>query len=366
MFGFARLMRASAPVGAFCHFPPITFDSHSGFPRALIGRWAGKFLSALGVLALAALLVAPLQARAASVTFTAVAGGGSTGYGLGSDGNIYAWGSNSNGQLGNNSTTDSSVPVPVNTPAGVPAGFTFTAVAANYSSGYGLGSDGNIYAWGANTNGQLGNNSTTDSSVPVQVNTPAGVPAGFTFTAVAAGASTGYGLGSDGNIYAWGWNLFGQLGNDSTTQSLVPVPVNTPTGVSAGFTFTAVAAGYYNGYGLGSDGNIYAWGVNTNGQLGNNSTIESHVPVQVNTPAGVSPGFMFTAVAAASGTSYGLGSDGNVYAWGANNYGQLGNNSTISQSNVPVRVNTPASVPAGFTFTAVARDSVQNSFFAAH
>jgi len=278
----------------------------------------------------------PVQViRPAGVTFTAVASGPNSfsGYGLGLDGNIYAWGEGDSGQLGNGLTNNSLTPVQVSMPAGAPAGFMFTAVAAGRMSAYALGSDDNIYAWGSNIYGALGNNSPFDSSVPVQVSMPAGVPAGFKFTAVAAAGYSGYGLGSDGNIYAWGSNNAGQLGHGNTTDSLVPVPVNTsnlPTGV----TFTAVTAGY----GLGSDGNLYAWGYNGSGQLGNDSTTQSLVPVQVNMPAGVPDGFTFTAASAGNASGYGLGSDGNLYAWGSNGNGQLGYNTSIPQSLVPVRV----------------------------
>ena len=278
----------------------------------------------------------PVQViRPAGVTFTAVASGlnSFSGYGLGLDGNIYAWGRGDSGQLGNGLTNNSLTPVQVSMPASAPAGFMFKAVAVGGSSAYGLGSDDNIYAWGTNAYGALGNNSPFDSSVPVQVSMPAGVPAGFKFTAVAAAGYSAYALGSDGNIYAWGSNNTGQLGNGSTANSSVPVPVNT-SNLPAGVTFTAVAAGY----GVGSDGNLYAWGNNDYGQLGNDSTIQSLVPVQVNMPAGVPDGFTFTAASAGMSFGYGLGSDGNIYAWGRGDSGQLGYNTSITQSLVPLRV----------------------------
>ena len=84
--------------------------------------------------------------------------------------------------------------------------------------------------------------------------------------------------------YAWGLNAYGQLGNNSTTDSSVPVPVSLPTGVSG---FTAFAVGDYHSLGLGSDGKLYAWGYNGIGQLGNNSTTNSSVPVPVSLPTGI-------------------------------------------------------------------------------
>ncbi|WP_442928465.1 RCC1 domain-containing protein, partial [Microbacterium sp. LB16] len=268
----------------------------------------------------------------AGVTFTSVSAGGFHSLAMGSDGKAYAWGWNTSGQLGNNSTTSSSVPVA----AMMPAGVTFTSVSAGISHSLAVGSDGKAYAWGYNTSGQLGNGSTTDSLVPVAVTMPAGV----TFTSVSASAYHSVALGSDGKTYAWGGGSLGQLGNGSTTDSLVPVAVTMPAGV----TFTSVTAGDYHSVALGSDGKAYAWGRNNLGQLGNGSTTDSLVPVAVTMPAGVT----FTSVSASGYHSLALGSDGKTYAWGNNNLGQLGNGST-TDSSVPVSV----TMPAGVTFTSV-------------
>jgi len=154
------------------------------------------------------------------------------------------------------------------------------------------GTSGSAYAWGANYDGQLGNNSTTDSSVPVVVRLPSGV----TVRAIVAGTLHSLAIGSDGTLYAWGYNGYGELGNNSTTDSCVPVEVSLPTGV----TPTAIAAGRFHSLASGSDGKLYAWGYNYYGQLGNNSTTDSHFPVVVSLPAGV------TATAIAAGDYHSL------------------------------------------------------------
>jgi len=283
------------------------------------------------------------------VTFTQVVAGVEHSLGIGSDGNAYAWGRGSDGQLGiGSSPTSSSVPVRVLAGA-VPSGVTFVSVAAGTDFSLALGSDGNAYTWGRNSYGQLGDGSTTSSSVPVQVSTGA-VPSGVTFTSVAAGDNFSSAVGSDGNVYAWGNNGYGQLGDGSTTSSLVPVQVSAGA-VPSGVTFTSVAAGYFHLLALGTDGNAYAWGGNFEGQLGDGSTAQSLVPVQVSAGA-VPSGVSFTSVDAAAKHSMALGSDGNVYAWGYNFYGWLGDGSTTS-SSVPVQVSAGA-VPSGVTFTSVA------------
>ncbi|KAA8818333.1 hypothetical protein CSQ85_09230 [Bifidobacterium rousetti] len=270
------------------------------------------------------------------VHFTQVSGGYSHSLAIGDNGNTYAWGNNYSGQLGNNSTDASTVPVLVTMPDGVH----FTQVSAGYYHSLAIGDDGNTYAWGNNIQGELGNNSTNQSNVPVMVKMPEGVH----FTQVSAGDSHSLAIGDNGNTYAWGDNYYGQLGNDSTNLSRVPVKVTMPEGVR----FTQVSAGYRHSLAIGDDGNTYAWGANWYGELGNASTNQSNVPVQVKIPKA---GVHFTQVSAGYYHSLAIGDDDNAYAWGNNNTGQLGNAST-NQSNVPVQVKTPD----GVHFTQVSAD----------
>jgi RHS repeat-associated protein len=177
---------------------------------------------------------------------------------------VWAWGLNSSGQLGNNSTATSTVPVQVNSLTGA------TAVAGGASHSLALKSDGTVWAWGLNSSGQLGNNSTATSTVPVQVSALAGA------AAIAAGSSHSLTIKSDGSEWSWGNNANGELGNNSTANSLVPVQVNNVANV------IAIAGGAKHTLEAESDRSVWAQGGNTSGQLGNNSTTDSHVAVRVN------------------------------------------------------------------------------------
>jgi alpha-tubulin suppressor-like RCC1 family protein len=261
----------------------------------------------------------------AGKTVVGIAAGSTHSLALCSDGTVTSWGSNSSGQLGNTGG-ESHVPVAVST-TGVLSGRTVVEIAAGNAHSVALCSDGAIAAWGNNFNGQLGNSSPSSSFVPVLVSS-----VGKTVVALAAGSSHTLALCSDGTVLAWGANTNGQLGNNSTTQSNVPVPVAT-TGALSGKTVVAIAAGSSHSLALCSDGTVVAWGANASGQLGNSSTTQSIVPVAVNT-SGALLGKMVVAVTAGSSHSLALCSDGSLVAWGADNLGQLGNNST-TQSSVP-------------------------------
>jgi alpha-tubulin suppressor-like RCC1 family protein len=283
----------------------------------------------------------------AGKTVVSVAATGNHSLALCSDGSVVAWGDNSSGQVGNNSTVDSKVPVLV-TQSGVLADKTVVSVAAGLYHSLALCSDGTLVSWGWNSYGQLGNNTMLDSSLPVSV-TQNGVLAGKAVVSISAGAGHSYALCEDGTIAAWGYNFYGQLGNSNTADSSVPVLVNRG-GVLSGKTVVSVKAGGSHALALCSDGTLVAWGLNSDGQLGDNTAIDSSTPVLV-TQSGVLAGKTVLAISAGQSLSLAMGSDGTVAAWGYGDLGQLGNGGT-SSSSVPVLI-TQSGVLAGKKVVAV-------------
>ena len=276
------------------------------------------------------------------------------GLALTSDGKVFTWGANSSGQLGNNTTQSSSVPVKVDT-SGALAGKTVVAIAKGWGFSLALTSDGQVFAWGNNSNGQLGNNSTTSSSVPVAVNT-SGALAGKTVVVISAGGDFSLALTSDGQVFAWGNNSNGQLGNNnSTTSSSVPVAVNT-SGVLAGKTVVAISAGpLFTSLALTSEGQVCAWG---GGALGNINYISSSVPVLVDTSGGLS-GKIVVGIAGGWSWNHAMTSDGQLFAWGNNDCGSFGDSGT-SSSIVPVAVITSGAL-AGKTVMSIVSSGTYNS-----
>jgi alpha-tubulin suppressor-like RCC1 family protein len=178
---------------------------------------------------------------------------------------------------------------------------------------------GEGWAWGFNVAGQLGDDTTTNRLTPVRPQGLSGATAG------AAGGSHSLALKADGRVWAWGNNQRGQLGDGSTTRRLTPVQVASLADVKA------VAAGFGHSLALKNDGSVWAWGDNEWGQLGDGSTTDRHTPVQVANLGEVD------AIAAGFGHSLALTRDGRVWAWGANTSGQLGD-ATLDDRLTPVRV----------------------------
>lgn len=277
----------------------------------------------------------PGQVMTAAATpltgITAVRGGFWHNLALKSDGTVWAWGNNDYGQLGNGSVTPSYGGVAYATQ--VTGLSNVVAIAAGHWHSVAVKSDGSVWTWGlnytsydANRNGQLGDGTTTSRLSPVRVLGVGGVGYLSGVVKVAAGSAFTLALKSDGTVFGWGTNLEGELGNGNKTTSLTPVQA----GVS---NITDLAAGYWLSLALKSDGTVWAWGQNDMGQLGNGTT---QALTGVSTPAAVSGLSSVTAIHAGAIFGLALKSDGTVWAWGENTSGQLGNGST-SNSSTPVR-----------------------------
>ena len=250
----------------------------------------------------------------------------------------YCWGEGVNGALGNGSISNKYTPVEIDM-SGVLAGKTIKQISVGDWNTCAIASDDRVYCWGYGISfGDLGNGTFSQSNVPVAVST-SGVLAGKTIKQISVGSRHVCAVASDDRAYCWGMNSSGQLGNNSTSNANVPVAVST-SGVLAGKTIKQITASDFHTCAIASDGEAYCWGGNTDGQLGNNSTNQSNVPVTVLPPQGAIPllGGQFKQISAEGGNrTCAIAYGDRAYCWGEGRYGGLGNNSTTN-SRRPVAV----------------------------
>jgi alpha-tubulin suppressor-like RCC1 family protein len=240
---------------------------------------------------------------------------------LGSDGRVWAWGLNPNGQLGTTVPGGSSA-----TPVLVDGIADAIAVSAGEQHSLALKHDGTVLAWGSNQQGQFGLVVTT----PANSATPQLVPGLSNIVAIHAGTAHSLALRSDGLVFGWGDNTYGQLGNPPAGGPLVgPTLVGNLTGV------VAISAGTNHSMALRSDGTVWCWGDNSRGQCGIGATPTSvAVPTQTPTLSGI------TGIAGGLVSSLVVKNDGTVWSFGDNTMGQIGNGTTGGTVTSPVKVST--------------------------
>jgi RHS repeat-associated protein len=260
----------------------------------------------------------PVDVTGLASGVTAISAGHDHTCALTTAGGVKCWGRNTYGQLGDNSATTRLTPVDV---TGLASGV--MTIAAGIYHTCALTTAGGVKCWGENGVGQLGDNSTTTRLTPVDVT---GLASGV--TAIAAGTGHTCALTTAGGAKCWGHNGYGELGDNSTTSSLTPVDV---AGLASGVT--AISTGGYHTCALTTAGGTKCWGYNQYGQLGDNSTTTRLTPVDV---TGLASGM--TAIAAGYSHTCALTTAGGVKCWGYNNNGELGDNTTTRRL-APVDVN---------------------------
>lgn len=226
-------------------------------------------------------------------------------------GRIWTWGHNSSGQLGAGHTNAFTGFYQVNKPSGMGE---VISLAASSASTFALDASGKVWSWGSNSSGVLGDGTTIARHSPVAVSQSTSMPP---IKAISATGGHVLALANDGAVWTWGYNGYGQLGNSSTSASSVPVKIT--TGLLAA---SAVAAGENHSLGISDLSHLWGWGSNGNGQLARNSTLS--VATTAVQATSVTDFNSLSAAAAGSQHSLALKADGSVWTWGYNNYGQLG------------------------------------------
>jgi alpha-tubulin suppressor-like RCC1 family protein len=302
--------------------------------------WFGDGQYGQGGIANFAAEQSPGQESTSATSWTALDAGGSHTCGIRTGGTLWCWGLNANGQLGIGSTIQRADPTQV-------TGTTWATVAVGGSHTCATKTNGTLWCWGLNTSGQLGDTTLVQKTSPVQV----GVAT--TWTSVSAGGSHTCAIQSSGGnntLWCWGLNANGQVGNGG-----VVTPQSTPVQAGAATTWSSVSAGtsYTCGTQTGGTNNtLWCWGLNTNGQIGDNTVVQKTSPTQIGVLT------TWTIVSAGGAHTCGRKSDSSLWCWGLNANGQLGD-ATVAQKQVPTQIagTTWTSVSAGGSHTCATKTS---------
>ncbi|MCA1841522.1 MAG: fibronectin type III domain-containing protein, partial [Actinobacteria bacterium] len=247
------------------------------------------------------------------------------------DGSVWAWGDDSHGQLGDGATTASSSPIQV---TGMPA---ITAISASGNHSLARASNGTVWSWGENRHGQVGDGSFVDSPRPRQI---AGLGP---IVKISAGSNHSLAIKDDLTVVAWGDGSSGQLGNGGLTDLPLPTPVPGLTSIRS------IAGGGRHSLARNDSGVVFGWGDNSHGQLGSGLPGTSPLPVVANVV--VPAQHKVSAIAAGGEHSAALTDYAELYTWGSNASGQLGNRPLGSDSFVPSFVAVAMTFALGQSYT---------------
>lgn len=234
---------------------------------------------------------------------------------------LYCWGSNFNGQLGGTTPVGAGqlekVPTKVND-----MNWLYVKAGEAHTCGITDGSD--LYCWGYNFYGQIGNGengSGQEESAPVLVSA--------SYSYVSTGRNHTCAIKSDDKLYCWGWNLNGQLGSNDNNN------YDYPLNIQSTYFWNNISAGYLHTCGIDANSKLFCWGENTNGQLGDSTNVIKNIPVQIGTD-------MWSKISCGEDHTCAVRSDNGLYCWGGNSDGQLGDNQTNTDRNAPYLVYTIA------------------------
>ncbi len=251
------------------------------------------------------------------------------------DNTLWTWGKNNTGQLGDGTIVQKNVPTQVGTDQN------WSKVSSGYSYTMCVKTDGTLWAWGDNTYGQLGNNSMLTMNIPTQIGTDTD------WATVSSGAFHTLATKTNGSLWAWGFNNSGQLGDGTSTNQIVPIRIGSDN------DWAKVNAGLYHSIALKQNGTLWTWGKNDSGQLGDGTTVQKNSPLQIGSDTWID-------ISRGESHTIGVKSNNTLWSWGGNSAGQLGNGSTNPTLPIITGLLSPVQIGTATNWQSVSSKVVHN------
>lgn len=265
----------------------------------------------------------PTAPPAQPTGFVAIAAGATHSVAIKADGSLWTWGCSTYGSACDKTTATSQAPTRLDATSDQ----AYTVVSSGEFHNLALKADGSLWAWGKNENGQLGSGANVDEALPIRVGQAL-------YQQVSAGGAHSAAIDRDGRLWTWGQNTYGQLGDGGVDTTDVPKHI------MAGTQFIAVAAGPYHTAAIDAGGNLWTWGGNAYGQLGDGTNLTQPTPQKIDVWDVGLTSLKFRQVAVGTTNTAAITESGDLYVWGWNGYGQVGDGSAADQST-PVKIPGP-------------------------
>ena len=254
-----------------------------------------------------------------------------------SDYRVFAWGRNQQGQLGDGTQINRLVPTEITDNFPLLNQEHVVLIASGDVHSFAITNLNRVFAWGNNTYAKLGTGNTTAFISPIEITSQFSLRPGELIVDIQAGIDFSMALTNQGRVFTWGRNTYGQIGDGSTTQRNIPTDITTGFLLGQNEKVIQISAGHDHAMALTNQGNLYAWGRNTYGQIGNNSMVQQATPLKVTSfvPLGLNDAIIY--IQASKEHSGVLSSNGQLFVWGRNQLGQIGNGTTQT-SLLPINI----------------------------
>ena len=256
---------------------------------------------------------------------------------LTSTGRVFMWGYNSNSQLGDGTTTNRNVPIEITPSFSLASGDKITSLSLGWRHSSALTSTGRVFMWGWNRDCQLGDGTDTDKNVPTEITSNFSLPIGEKILSLSMGSSHSSAFTSTGRVFMWGYNQIGQLGNGMNVNRNLPTEITSNFSFSEGEKIISLSLGSTHSSALTSTGRVFIWGSNEYGKLGDGTNTDKNVPTEITSSFSLIAGEKIISLSLGWYHSLALTSTARVYAWGANWNNSLGDG-TSSNRNVPTEI----------------------------
>jgi uncharacterized repeat protein (TIGR02543 family) len=284
-------------------------------------------------------------------TITSISLGASYSSVLTSDGRLFTWGYNSGGQLGNGTTVDQYTPIDITSYFYLNENEIITSISMGWSHSSALTSEGRLFTWGGNYFGQLGDGTTIDRLIPTEITSNFNLAEGEIITNISLGGHSSA-LTSEGRLFTWGGNSYGELGDGTTTSKNTPTEITNQFSLGIGERIVGISLGHLHSSAYTSLGRLFTWGENENGRLGDGTTTDRWVPTEITNQFSLYLDETITNVSLGDSHSSALTSNGRVFTWGSNSNGQLGDSTTITRAT-PTEITTHFNLGLGETIISI-------------
>jgi uncharacterized repeat protein (TIGR02543 family) len=257
---------------------------------------------------------------------------------LNSTGRVFVWGNNAWGQLGDGTNTDRNVPTEITSRFQLISGDKIISLSLALSTSSAVSSTGRVFMWGSNYYGSVGNGTYSYySTVPTEITSRFPLTSDDKIVSLSLGTNYSSALSSNGRVFMWGKNDEGQLGDGTNTNRNVPSEITSLFPLISGDKITSLSLAESTSSALSSSGRVFTWGYNRDGRLGDGTNTNRNVPTEITSAFSLVGSDKINSLSLGSNSSSALSSSGRVFTWGNNGQYELGDGTNTSR-NVPTEI----------------------------